>query len=60
MAKMGPRPSPAPAKAGGEGRFAGALLRPGKRPSGVEMRAFLRRLVGAIRAHWPKIEILLR
>lgn len=44
----------------GEGRFVTALLRPGKRPSGVEMRAFLRRLVGAIRANWPKVEILLR
>jgi DDE family transposase len=44
----------------GEGRFVTALLRPGKRPSGVEIRAFLRRLVGAIRANWPKVEILLR
>jgi hypothetical protein len=35
-------------------------LRPGKRPSGVEIRGFVRRLVGAIRAHWPKVEILLR
>ena len=38
----------------GEGRFVTALLRPGKRPSGVEIRSFVRRLVGAIRAHWPK------
>jgi len=44
----------------GEGRFVTALLRPGKRPSGVEVRSFVRRLVGAIRAHWPKVEILLR
>src|ERR1700746_255350 len=44
----------------GEGRFVTALLRPGKRPSGVEIRGFVRRLVGAIRAHWPKVEILLR
>jgi len=44
----------------GEGRFVTALLRPGKRPSGVEIRAFLRRLVGAIRAYWPRVEILLR
>jgi hypothetical protein len=43
----------------GEGRFVTALLRPGKRPSGVEIRAFLR-LVGAIRAYWPRVEILLR
>jgi hypothetical protein len=44
----------------GEGRFVTALLRPGKRPSGVEIRGFVRRLVGAIRAHWPGVEILLR
>jgi hypothetical protein len=44
----------------GEGRFVTALLRPGKRPSGVEIRAFVRRLVSAIRAYWPKVEILLR
>ena len=37
-----------------------ALLRPGKRPGGREIRAFLRRLVGAIRAFWPRVEILLR
>jgi hypothetical protein len=43
-----------------EGRFVTALLRPGKRPSGVEIRSFVRRLVGAIRDHWPKVEILLR
>ena len=36
-----------------------ALLRPGKRPGGREIRAFLRRLVRAIRATWPKVEILL-
>ena len=44
----------------GEGRFVTALLRPGKRPGGHEIRAFLRRLVGAIRAFWPRVEILLR
>src|ERR1700751_641615 len=43
-----------------EGRFVTAMLRPGTRPSGQEIRAFVRRLVGAIRALWPKIEILLR
>ena len=43
-----------------EGRFVTALLRPGKRPSGVEIRGFVRRLVGAIRAQWPRVEILLR
>src|SRR5512133_1337997 len=43
-----------------EGRFVTALLRPAKRPKGVEIRAFLRRLISAIRAHWPQVEILLR
>ncbi len=33
-----------------QGRFVTALLRPAKRPSGVEIRAFLRRLVRGIRA----------
>jgi Transposase DDE domain group 1 len=36
------------------------MLRPGKRPSGHEIRGFVRRLVGAIRALWPKVEILWR
>ncbi len=44
----------------GEGRFVSALLRPAKRPKGVEIRAFLRRLVRAIRSHWPEVEILIR
>jgi len=44
----------------GEGRFVTALLRPAKRPKGTEIRAFLRRLLRAIRANWPATEILLR
>ena len=44
----------------GEGRFITAVLRPAKRPSGKEIRAFLRRLLRAIRANWPQTEILLR
>ena len=44
----------------GEGRFVTAVLRPAKRPSGMEIRAFLRRLLRAIRAHWPRVQILLR
>src|ERR1700750_14775 len=43
-----------------EGRFVTAVLRPGKRPSGVEIRGFVRRLIGALRNHWPKVEVLLR
>jgi hypothetical protein len=34
----------------GEGRFVAAVLRPAKHPSGIEIRAFLRRLLRAIRA----------
>jgi hypothetical protein len=44
----------------GQGRFVTAVLRPAKRPSGKEVRALLRRLLRAIRANWPKTEILLR
>jgi hypothetical protein len=43
-----------------EGRFVTAVLRPAKRPKGVEIRAFLRRLVRAIRANWPPVAILVR
>lgn len=44
----------------GEGRPVAAMLRPARRPSGAEARAFLRRLVREIRRHWPRVEILLR
>ncbi len=44
----------------GAGRFITAVLRPAKRPGGKEIRAFLRRLLRAIRANWPKTEILVR
>jgi hypothetical protein len=44
----------------GEGRFITAVLRPARRPGSKEIRAFLRRLVRAIRANWPKIAIMLR
>src|SRR5580692_7775290 len=44
----------------GEGRFVTTVLRPAKRPGGKEVRAFLRRLLRAIRANWPNTEILLR
>jgi hypothetical protein len=39
----------------GEGRLVAAMLRPAKRPSGREARAVLRRLVRAIRGHWPRV-----
>src|SRR4029077_14373593 len=44
----------------GAGRFVTAVLRPAKRPGGKEIRAFLRRLLRAIRVNWPRTEILLR
>ena len=43
----------------GEGRFITAALRPAKQPSGREIKPFLRRLLRAIRAHWPHTEIWL-
>jgi transposase InsO family protein len=36
------------------------LLRPGKTPSGCEIRAQLRRLVRLIRQHWPKTHLTIR
>jgi Transposase DDE domain group 1 len=36
------------------------LLRPGKTPSGQEIRGHLRRLVRAIREHWPHTHITIR
>jgi hypothetical protein len=36
------------------------LLRPGKTPSGQEIRGHLRRLLRAIREHWPHTHITLR
>ena len=36
------------------------ILRPGKTPSGVEVRAHLRRLVRRIRSRWPTTRILFR
>lgn len=36
------------------------ILRPGKTPSGREVRGHVRRLVRAIRRHWPKTRITLR
>ena len=43
-----------------DGRFVTTVLRPAKRPKGVEIRAFLRRLVRAIRGNWPQVAILVR
>jgi hypothetical protein len=35
------------------------LLRPGKTPSGQEIRSHLRRLVQQVRRHWPRTHITL-
>src|SRR5215204_4749216 len=42
------------------GRPVAVLLRPGKTPSGEEIRGHLRRLVRRIRRHWPRTHITLR
>jgi hypothetical protein len=44
----------------GEGRMIAALLRPACRPSGRQIVFWLRRLITALRNHWPRVEILLR
>lgn len=43
-----------------KGRPVAVILRPGKTPSGVEVRAHLRRLVRHIRKSWPTTRILFR
>lgn len=37
-----------------------SLLRPGKRPSGEEAARILRHVIGRIRRHWPRVEIIVR
>jgi Transposase DDE domain group 1 len=44
----------------GDGRFVTAMLRPAKRPTGVEIHKLLQRLLRAIRANWPAAHILIR
>ena len=44
----------------GDGRFVTAVLRPAKRPNGLEVRGHLRRLIRAIRCNWPNTRILIR
>lgn len=45
---------------GKSGKLITTILRPGKRPSGKETVAILKRLVKRLRAAWPKVGILLR
>jgi hypothetical protein len=42
------------------GRPVAIILRPGKTPSGAEVRGHLRRIVRRIRAHWPTTKITIR
>jgi hypothetical protein len=42
------------------GHCVGVLLRPGKTPSGKEIRGHLRRLIQRIRRHWPDTRITIR
>ena len=42
------------------GRPVAMILRPGKTPSGVEVRGHVRRLVRVIRRHWPTTRITIR
>lgn len=42
------------------GRPVAMILRPGKTPSGKEVRGWLRRLIKRIRQRWPKTHIIIR
>ena len=44
----------------GDGRMIAAVLRPACRPSGRQIVKWLRWLLAALRAHWPRVEIMLR
>jgi hypothetical protein len=44
----------------GDGRMVAAVLRPACRPSGRQIVKWLRRMIDAIRSHWPRTAILLR
>jgi hypothetical protein len=43
-----------------DGRMIAAVLRPASRPSGKQIVRWLQRLITAIRANWPRVEIMLR
>lgn len=42
------------------GKPVAVFLRPGKTPDGIEVAMVLRHVVRAIRAHWPRVDILIR
>lgn len=45
---------------GQSGKLITTILRPGKTPTGAEITAVLKRVVAALRAAWPEVQILLR
>ena len=45
---------------GQTGKLILALLRPGQRPTGKQIRSILKRLVPYLKAAWPEVEIFLR
>ena len=42
------------------GKPVAVILRPGKTPDGAEVAPVLRHVIGRIRGHWPKVDILVR
>ncbi len=42
------------------GKLVAAILRPGKTPTGQEVKTILKHVIRRIRRHWPKVEILVR
>jgi hypothetical protein len=42
------------------GQLVAAILRPGKTPTGKEVRTILQHVIGRIRRHWPKVTIVVR
>jgi hypothetical protein len=45
---------------GTSGKPVAIILRAGKTPGGVEVRAILKHVIARIRRHWPKVDILVR
>lgn len=45
---------------GNSGKLITSILRPGKRPSSVEVRTILKRVIARIRTAWPRVKILVR
>jgi hypothetical protein len=45
---------------GQTGKLITTILRPGRRPTGVEIVAILKRVVAYLRQHWPQVAIFLR